>query len=226
MNDTASSTSGLAMKAVAVVVLLAAAWILLKVVIGVLTTIAWIAVLVGAVVAVLGLGLSAIVRMRADRLAASFREALGGNATRDTIVDALLIRLGRAWAIRWGGYVSWLDDGLGGTLELSRGQGPPEAAVVSWLVREAESGLDLIAAPGAEVGRDGMLLALPLRRDNSAIVGFIVVEAERTLPRHVDRALRATLDEIGLALADRPVAARSGQVLRLSVVQGTSGSEA
>ena len=40
------------MKAVAVVVLLAAAWILLKVVIGVLTTVAWIAVLVGAVIAV------------------------------------------------------------------------------------------------------------------------------------------------------------------------------
>lgn len=41
------------MKAVAVIVLLAAAWILLKVVIGVLTTVAWIVVVVGAAMAVL-----------------------------------------------------------------------------------------------------------------------------------------------------------------------------
>jgi hypothetical protein len=46
------SLAGLATKALAAVVLLAAAWILLKVVIGVLTTIAWIVVIVGALIAV------------------------------------------------------------------------------------------------------------------------------------------------------------------------------
>ena len=45
--------SGLAMKAVAVVVLLIAAWVLFKVVLGVVTAVAWIVVIVGAIIAVL-----------------------------------------------------------------------------------------------------------------------------------------------------------------------------
>jgi hypothetical protein len=52
-NNASSALSGLAMKAVAVVVLLIAAWILFKVVIGVVAAVAWIVVLVGAVIAVL-----------------------------------------------------------------------------------------------------------------------------------------------------------------------------
>lgn len=53
MSNNASSSSGLAMKAVAVVALLVAAWILFKVVIGVVTAVAWIVVVVLAVMAVL-----------------------------------------------------------------------------------------------------------------------------------------------------------------------------
>jgi hypothetical protein len=47
------SLSGLAMKALAVVVLLIAAWVLFKVVLGVVTAVAWVVVIVLAVVAVL-----------------------------------------------------------------------------------------------------------------------------------------------------------------------------
>jgi hypothetical protein len=43
----------LAMKGLAVAILLVAGWLLLKFVIGVVTTIAWIVVVVGAVIAVL-----------------------------------------------------------------------------------------------------------------------------------------------------------------------------
>ena len=56
MNEKAASggfISGLASKALALVVLLAAAWILFKVVIGVVATVAWIAVIVLGVMAVL-----------------------------------------------------------------------------------------------------------------------------------------------------------------------------
>jgi hypothetical protein len=54
MNENASSGffSGLAMKAVALVALLVGAWILFKVVIGAVTAVAWIVVIVLAVVAV------------------------------------------------------------------------------------------------------------------------------------------------------------------------------
>jgi hypothetical protein len=47
------SLSGLAVKALAVVVLLIAAWILFKVVIGVVAAVAWIVVIVLAVMAVI-----------------------------------------------------------------------------------------------------------------------------------------------------------------------------
>jgi|tagenome__1003787_1003787.scaffolds.fasta_scaffold17779348_2 hypothetical protein len=47
------SLSGLALKAVAVVVLLIAAWLLFKVVLGVVTAVAWVVVIVLAVMAVL-----------------------------------------------------------------------------------------------------------------------------------------------------------------------------
>jgi hypothetical protein len=56
MNENAESggfISGLAMKALALVVLLAAAWILFKVVIGVVAAVAWIVVIVLGVFAVL-----------------------------------------------------------------------------------------------------------------------------------------------------------------------------
>ena len=56
MNENAASggfLSGLATKALAVAVLLVGAWLLFKVVIGVVTTVAWIVVIVLAVIAVL-----------------------------------------------------------------------------------------------------------------------------------------------------------------------------
>jgi hypothetical protein len=56
MNENAASGgffSGLAMKALALVVLLVAAWILFKVVIGVVAAVAWIVVIVLGVFAVL-----------------------------------------------------------------------------------------------------------------------------------------------------------------------------
>jgi hypothetical protein len=55
MNENASNgfMSGLALKAVALVALLVGAWILFKVVIGVVTAVAWIVVIVLAVMAVL-----------------------------------------------------------------------------------------------------------------------------------------------------------------------------
>ena len=112
--------------------------------------------------------------------------------------------------------VSWDEDGLGGTIDETRGDGPVESALMSWLVREAESGADVIVAPGAELGRDGIELALPLRRDSSVLAGFLVVEADRLPPRHVELALLETLDEIGLALAARPVEAAAPQLASVS----------
>jgi HD-GYP domain-containing protein (c-di-GMP phosphodiesterase class II) len=163
---------------------------------------AWLTAL-GTVVGAVGIVLRTRARIRSERLTESLRAALEA-PDRETVFLGLVDRLAHAWPISWAALVNWDEDGLGGRFEYERGDGPPEAAVTSWLVREAESGSEAIAADGAELGRHGMAIALPLRRETSALVGFLVFDGPRLPPRHVQLALRETLDELGLALADRP----------------------
>ena len=81
---------------------------------------------------------------------------------------------------------------------------------MSWLVREAESRDELLVTAAHELGGDGVYVALPLRRENSALTGFLVLHSSRLLPRHVVTALNSSLDSIGLALAQRPAEAAAG----------------
>jgi HD-GYP domain-containing protein (c-di-GMP phosphodiesterase class II) len=174
----------------------------------------WVAV-AGAVLVTLGLVLRAVARARSERLTEALRRALHASS-RPALFDQLVDRLERSWAIDFACLLSWDEDGLGGSMELTRGEGPPEAALMSWLVREAESGADVIVAPGAEWGREGIALALPLRRESSALAGFLVLEGPRLPPRHVELALLGTLDEVGLALAARPVEAAAPRLASVS----------
>jgi HD-GYP domain-containing protein (c-di-GMP phosphodiesterase class II) len=160
----------------------------------------------GAGIAVAGLALRALVRIRADRAAAAVQRALGPTDGRGRVFDRLADAIGRLWKYDWMGLVSWDEDGLGGTIvHAAGGNGPAQASLAGWLVREAESGADAIVAPGAELGRSGVAVALPLRRDNSALIGFLVVASPKLPPRHVELALLDSLDELGLALAERPL---------------------
>jgi HD-GYP domain-containing protein (c-di-GMP phosphodiesterase class II) len=163
----------------------------------------------GAGAAVAGLALRAIISVRAERTAAALQRALGSGEDRAPVFERLAETIKRLWPHDWIGLVAWDEDGLGGSIEHARGDdGFPSAALTGWLVREAESGVDAIVAPGAELGRNGVAVALPLRRDNSALVGFLVVAAPKLPPRHLELALLDSLDEIGLALADRPAESR------------------
>jgi hypothetical protein len=76
--------------------------------------------------------------------------------------------------------------------------------LTSWLVREAESGETLLSAGGFELQQEGVVVALPLRRENSALVGFLVLALPRRLPAQVELALAEVSDELALALANRP----------------------
>jgi len=164
----------------------------------------WLAV-AGGVIALMGLALRALMQVRAERVAAALHRALGTGDERERAFARLADTVGRAWTHDWIGLVSWDEDGLGGTVEHARGDDPPSVGTLTgWLVREAESGRDAIVAAGIELGRDGIVAALPLRRDNSALVGFLVVAAPKLPRRHVELALLDSLDELGLALADRP----------------------
>jgi len=159
----------------------------------------------GGIIAFMGLALRALMQVRAERVAAALHRALGTGEEREHAFARLADTVGWAWKHDWIGLVSWDEDGLGGTVEHARGDDPPSVGTLTgWLVREAESGRDTIVAAGIELGRDGIVAALPLRRDNSALVGFLVVGAPKLPPRHVELALLDSLDELGLALADRP----------------------
>jgi HD-GYP domain-containing protein (c-di-GMP phosphodiesterase class II) len=165
---------------------------------------AWLAA-AGAGIAVAGLALRALVRLRAERAGAALHRALGTGEERERVFARLADAVGRAWKHDWIALMAWDEDGLGGSIEQERGNDPPSAAALAGLlVREAESGGDAIVAPGAELGCSGVVVALPLRRDNSALVGFLVVAAPKLPPRHLELALLDSLDELGLALADRP----------------------
>jgi HD-GYP domain-containing protein (c-di-GMP phosphodiesterase class II) len=159
----------------------------------------------GAGVAIAGLTLRALITLRAERVAAAIHRVLGVETNREELFAALVDIVERAWPHDWIGLLSWDEDGLGGALQLQRGPTPPPtAALTGWLVREAESGHSALVAAGVELGRDGIVAALPLRRDNSALVGFLVIAAPGLPRRHVELALLGSVDEIGVALAERP----------------------
>jgi hypothetical protein len=134
------------------------------------------------------------------------QRALGSGGDRGCVFGRLAETVGGLWPHEWIGLLSWDEDGLGGTIEHAvGGEAPAPAALTGWLVREAESGGEAIVAPGAELGHDGIAVALPLRRDNSALIGFLVVVARKLPPRHVELALLGSLDELGLALSEGPL---------------------
>jgi HD-GYP domain-containing protein (c-di-GMP phosphodiesterase class II) len=160
---------------------------------------------VGVGIAVTGLALRAVIRVWSERAAAALHRALDTDEERERVFTRLADTVARVWKHDWIALMAWDEDGLGGSIEHSRGDDPlPSAPLTGLLVREAESGRNAIVAPGEEFGRGGVVVALPLRRDNSALVGFLIVAAPKLPPRHVELALLDSLDEIGLALADSP----------------------
>jgi HD-GYP domain-containing protein (c-di-GMP phosphodiesterase class II) len=157
----------------------------------------------GIAAAVSGFALQVWMRYRANRIARALADALAAGE-RLRVFESLDHLLQQTARSDWVALVQWQEDGLGGEIELARGDGPPEIPLMSWLVREAESRDDLLVTPAHELGGDGAYVALPLRRENSALTGFLVLHSPGALQRHVATALNASLDAIGLALAPRP----------------------
>lgn len=159
---------------------------------------------VGAVVAALGTTVWITTRVRAHRLSAALAQAVA-EGDRATMFGQVADAFEASWPLDYAMLVAWEEDGAGGSVELDRGESNiPDAELTSWLLREAESGRELIADDGSQLGRDGSSLALPLRRENSALVGFLVLGGSGHPPFHVLAAARSSLDRVGLALAAAP----------------------
>jgi putative nucleotidyltransferase with HDIG domain len=160
---------------------------------------------VGIALAVFGVAFRSLRLLRVRRLTGNLMRLVRTSADRGEAFDRVSALLERTAAVTWTGLVGWHEDSLGGAIERQHGADPPlEPALMSWLVRQAESGESVLRASGLDLSREGVLVALPLHRENSALVGFLVLAAPRQLPGHVELALRSSLDELGLALAMRP----------------------
>ncbi|HEU4942220.1 MAG TPA: HD domain-containing phosphohydrolase [Gaiellaceae bacterium] len=155
----------------------------------------------GAAVALLG-GLRWLTsRIRAHRLAKALADAVSAEG-RTAVFGRVADSFEGAWRLDFALLVAWEEDGTGGSVELQRGEsGVADPELTSWLLREADSGRELISDDGSQLARPGSSLALPLRRENSSLVGFFVLGGPGRPPAHVVAAARASLDRIGLALA-------------------------
>jgi HD-GYP domain-containing protein (c-di-GMP phosphodiesterase class II) len=167
----------------------------------------------GVVVALVGACFWLWTRLRAGRLRRALDAALEHSRDRSALFFAVVEAFESAWSQQYAYFVQWHDDGTDGTVELAHGaSGVPVAELTSWLLREAESDRELIVDDGEELGRDGASIALPIRRENSALVGFLVLGGSGHPPTHVLAAARSLLDRVGPALADRPEASNEPRI--------------
>ena len=143
-------------------------------------------------------------RFRALRIARALGDAVSAG-DRDAMFGLVTDAVEAAWPLEFAMLVAWDENGTGGSVERQRGtSNVPEPELTSWLLREAESSGNVILDDGTQLGREGSSFALPLRRENSALVGFAVFGGKGRLPTHVLSAAGSSLDRLGLALADAP----------------------
>jgi HD domain len=156
--------------------------------------------------ALLGAGTAAVHELRSRRLSAALHRALGEDwPETEEVFDRVADSLDRAGA-SWVGLVCWNDDGLGGRVVRSWGaEAPEDAALVSWLVRHADSVEGVFAAGLFDLGSSAAHLAVPLRRENAQLAGFLVLASPRPPAAHVTQSLRNNLHALGLALAPVPL---------------------
>jgi hypothetical protein len=164
---------------------------------------------VGAAAALVGAGTAALHELRARRLSSALARALGEDwADPELVFDRVGRRLERAGA-SWVGLVAWNGDGLGGSVVRALGEnGPDESALVSWLVRHADTGEGVFPAGIFDLGSPAAHLAVPLRRETAELAGFLVLASPRPPAAHVTQSLGTNLHALGLALAPKPPARR------------------
>ncbi len=150
-----------------------------------------------------GVAAIAAERARVRRLVSNVRVILSAPVSREASFDVLVRRLAEVAELRWAGLVGWQEEELFGWYELERrvtSERPREAALTSWLIRDAEAGERLLRASGSEVGGNGLYLAVPLRARGST-AGFLVLALGGRPPRRLALALEACASDLEAAFA-------------------------
>lgn len=159
-----------------------------------------------------GLGWRLVDSRRLRRLARSLVVTLRADLPRDYLFHAVVNRIEADADVSWAGLIAWNDGELAGTVEIARGAGVSaglgETGLTSWLLRELDVAPgELIQTDGRELGSNGVFVAAPLVADG-AVRGFLALGFGRTVPRHVDLALRGCLAELSESLLSNAQAER------------------
>jgi HD-GYP domain-containing protein (c-di-GMP phosphodiesterase class II) len=166
--------------------------------------------LIPVVLSTIGVALVFTERARARRLLSNIRVILSAPVSRAASFDALTRRFSDVAEVRWAGLVGWQEEELFGWIELEHrltSERPREAALTSWLIRDAEAGESVLRVSGTEVGGEGLYFAVPLRREGSTS-GFLVLALGGRPPRKLTLALEACSADLEAAFAAAPAAGK------------------
>jgi putative nucleotidyltransferase with HDIG domain len=169
----------------------------------------------GAVVLVSALATRQVGFVRAREIADFLRAIALPRSRSDLLLQGIASRLAGEGDLRWAGVVRWSHQDLLGRIDLSWGEpaaAPSEAALTSWLLREAEAEDAVLRVPGVELGTGGDVTALMLRHDRRRTTFVLLVFGAR-VPRHVDLALRELSTELEVALRPGPQQAPSERLV-------------
>jgi HD-GYP domain-containing protein (c-di-GMP phosphodiesterase class II) len=156
-----------------------------------------------------GIGATVAERRRVRMLVSNLRVILTAPLGVEVVFAAFVRRLAELSELRWAGLVGWHEEELAGWIDreqrLTKEQ-PNEAALTSWLIRDADAGERVLRAAGSEVGGGGTYVAVPLR-PTGATAGFVVLALGGGVPRRLLRALEACATELEGAFAATRTAA-------------------
>jgi HD-GYP domain-containing protein (c-di-GMP phosphodiesterase class II) len=162
----------------------------------------------GAVAVLVGAALWARSRLLARRLGGQLDEALERATNHSQFFAGIDDALASDWGSSYAALVAWDEDGSSGSVVFSRGDdAPPEPVLISWLLREAESGHDVALDVGEELGAGTVSLAISVRRENNVLLGFLVFRGRDFPPPHVLPALENRLPRVAAAFAETPAPA-------------------
>jgi HD-GYP domain-containing protein (c-di-GMP phosphodiesterase class II) len=147
-------------------------------------------------------------RVGMRRSTSALDRALADDREPEELFEDFAAAVERSWRrLSYAALVPWEEDGSGGYVYLEHGETDiSEPMLVSWLLREAESGAEVVVDAGAELPGAQISLALTLRRENSALVGFLVLRGSERPPAHLPTALAGRVDRLVPAViaAERP----------------------
>ncbi len=162
----------------------------------------------GAAAILIGLKMWVARRLGVRRLTRALDRAFDGAESDEELFEQFLEAVGRSWKLSYAALVAWEEDGSGGYVHLERGDAEAsEPVLISWLLREAEPRTDVVLDAGSELPGGLVSLALPLRRENSALVGFVLIRARQLPPAHLPHTLKGRLGRLV------PLAAEAERVL-------------